>query len=105
MSTRRSSLGLLLSACLAACSAAPPAPSLPEPRWQKAAPAVRAQLDAAYARLKAAPRDAEAWGNFALMLHSYGTLDLAERSYARAAELAPGEARWLYLHGTALEES
>jgi tetratricopeptide (TPR) repeat protein len=105
MSTRRSSLGLLLSACLAACSAAPPAPSLPEPTWQRAAPAVRAQLDAAYARLKAAPRDAEAWGNFALMLHSYGTLDLAERSYARAAELAPGEARWLYLHGTALEES
>jgi hypothetical protein len=67
-------------------------------------PAVRAQLDAAYTRLQAAPGDADTWGNFALLLHSYGDARsrralLRTRGGARA-----DDAHWFHLHGTAPED-
>ena len=95
---------LLAVATLAGCGGeAPgtiePLPPLPRVDIARFEPAVREQVGARWTRLEAAPRDPDANGRVAMLLHAYGWLDAAAICYLRAARLDPRSHRWWHLHG------
>lgn len=76
-----------------------PLPPLPRIDVSRFEPAVREQVKSRWTRLEAAPRDADANGRVAMLLHAYGWLDAAAVCYVRAARLDPRGHRWWHLHG------
>jgi tetratricopeptide (TPR) repeat protein len=70
-------------------------PALPEFPFETMEPLVEAQFVAARRRAAAAPRDAEAVGEFGMLFHAYGFHAMAETCYERAHALAPSSPRWL----------
>lgn len=57
-------------------------------------PAARSTLDSTREAVRTGPRDPEAHGRLAMLLHAYGFLDAAASSYEDAQALAPDDARW-----------
>ncbi len=111
MRSSSSLLPLLVAAvaaiALTACDSGPPdsaLPPIPEADIDRFAPAIRRQLDAASAALSAKPRDADANGRMAMLLHAYELSAGAAALYERAALLDAREFRWRYLLGRVLAE-
>lgn len=94
----RSHALLLVLLVGAACARrpAPPPPDLPAPNAAGFLPAVRAQVEAAYARAAASPEDGEAAGRYGMVLDAYTQYDAARACYERAHGLDPGSFRWGY---------
>ena len=63
-------------------------------------PSVRDQIEAARARARGAPADAEASGRFGMVLHAYDQFEPAIVCYRRAQILDPKSHRGLYYLGT-----
>lgn len=70
-----------------------------------AEPQVRAKIEDALAMLTTRPRDAEAWGQFGIVLHAHGFMPEARDAYGEAHRLAPREFRWVYFRGVAQESN
>jgi tetratricopeptide (TPR) repeat protein len=68
-------------------------------------PQVATKIEATREALRAAPRSAEAWGRYAMVLQAHGLSTEAAACYRRASELSPGEFRWPYLLAHALIET
>lgn len=96
-------LPLMLS--LAACGGrpAPPLPELPAPKSGTFLPEVRGQIDAAHTRAAANPGDAEAVGQYGMVLEAYLQHDAARACYRRAHQLDPRSFQWAY-HRARLEK-
>ncbi len=82
-------VGLL---ALGACSLQPEMPALPD---REALP-LGAEVDSAYEKVVAHPREAEANGKLGMVLHRRDNYALAEILYHRAFLLEPGAFRWIY---------
>jgi tetratricopeptide (TPR) repeat protein len=80
-----------------------PHPALPELSLQALPPAVRAELQAVYARAMKDPGDAGAVGRLGMMLHAYDQHQSALSCYRLAHSLEPNALAWVYLAG--LEEA
>jgi tetratricopeptide (TPR) repeat protein len=85
---------LLVAAC--AGRSAPPPLDLPAPNAASFLPAVRAQVESAYARAAGSPGDAEAVGRYGMVLDAYSQYDAARACYQRAHRLDPASFRWAY---------
>ncbi len=66
-------------------------------------PQVQKKLTAAHARVVSDPRNAAAWGHYAMNLEAHRHTEHAEAAYRRAAELDSQEVRWPYLLAAMLE--
>ena len=75
-------------------------PSLPKVDFENFLPAVREQLQQAYAAARVNPRSPSANGSLGMVLHAYNQLDAAAVCYLRAHLLAPNSFRWLYYLGS-----
>jgi tetratricopeptide (TPR) repeat protein len=62
-------------------------------------PAIRAQIEQAAEAARAHPRDPNAVGRLAMVIHAYQQYDAAARMYTRARQLEPQNFDWLYLLG------
>jgi protein O-mannosyl-transferase len=89
-------LPLILAVAACARQAAPPPSDLPVPNAASFLPAVRAQVESAYARAAASPEDAEAVGRYGMVLDAYTQYDAARACYERAHRLDPASFRWAY---------
>jgi tetratricopeptide (TPR) repeat protein len=75
-------------------------PALPTVSFENFAPEIREQARNAYAEAQANPRDAEASGRLAMILHTYEAYDIAAICYERARLLSPEDFRWVYYFAT-----
>lgn len=80
-----------------------PLPDLPQIRMQGFQPAIREQVEKAYAEAQAKPRDAEANGRLGMVLEAYEQNQLAEVCYQRARALNPSSFEWAYYLGSVQE--
>jgi tetratricopeptide (TPR) repeat protein len=78
-------------------------PDLPRLTVDNFLPAVRDQIQKAYAAAQANPNDADVNGRLAMVLDAYEQYDSAIVCYQRAHLLDPRSFRWLYLLGSAQE--
>lgn len=76
-------------------------PVLPLVNFDNFGPGIREQVRQAERASRHQPRDANAIGHLGMVLQTYEDHELAATCYALAHRLAPAEARWLYLLGTA----
>jgi tetratricopeptide (TPR) repeat protein len=74
-------------------------PELPSLLFGSYQPAVREQLEKAYAEVKAQPNSADRVGHLGMILHAYGEYQPAAASYRRARAIAPREFEWAYYLG------
>ena len=74
-------------------------PDLPQLNTGSFLPAIRQQIDEAYAAARANPKDAEATGKLGMVLDAYEQYESAARCYRRAHVLDPDSFRWLYYLG------
>ncbi len=77
----------------------PPLPELSQIRSDRQLPAIREEIDQAYARAAAHTQDASLTGMLGMVLHVYHQYEAAEVSYRRAHLLDPSAFRWLYYLG------
>lgn len=77
-------------------------PDLPKLTLTDFVPEVRSQVEQAYDRARAHPKDAEASGKLGMLLDLYKRPDQAAACYRRAHQLDPGSFRWLYFLGSLL---
>src|SRR5262249_44276988 len=65
------------------------------------------QLDVSRAarRVESAPRSADAWGEYGIVLRAYSQHAEADQCFQVAADLDPSDGRWPYLIGTHLAET
>src|SRR5262245_7551953 len=73
-------------------------PALPTVSFENFAPEIREQARKAYTEAQANPRDAEASGRLAMILHTYEAYDIAAICYERARQLSPEDFRWAYYY-------
>ncbi|HTG44226.1 MAG TPA: tetratricopeptide repeat protein, partial [Verrucomicrobiae bacterium] len=78
------------------------APSLPVVQTTELEPAVAELIKSSLQNVASAPRSAEAWGTLACVLMHYEFVEQANMAFTRAAQFAPREARWPYLHALLL---
>lgn len=76
-----------------------PLPDLPAIRMENFQPAIREQVEKAYAAAQANPRDAEASGKLGMVLEAYEQNQVAEVCYQRARALDPAAFQWAYYLG------
>ena len=91
---------VLVAIAVCACTARKPAllgVSLPD--VSNAEPAVREQINAAYASLTSNKNDANAYGEMGKLLFAAEYLEAAESCLLNAQALAPADARWPYYLG------
>jgi tetratricopeptide (TPR) repeat protein len=74
-----------------------PPPTPPEVELSHVEPMVAAMIREARERLVAHPRNATAWGEFAMSLHGHGFHTQAKECYAQAERLDPANPVWPYL--------
>jgi tetratricopeptide (TPR) repeat protein len=67
-------------------------------------PAVAAAIRDAVAAVERAPADGARWGELGIVYNAHRYYALADRCYARAAELDAGAAEWPHLRGVLAEE-
>ena len=60
---------------------------------------VAAMINEAALTVEASPSSAEAWGDYAIVLHVHACKPEADIAYAEAQRLAPSEFRWAYFRG------
>ena len=72
---------------------------LPSLKLENFSPAIRTQIQQAYADTRAHPDDAEASGRLGMVLQTYNLFKEADASYRRAMRLAPSDFRWPYYLG------
>ena len=77
----------------------PAIPELPLLVLDNVAPAVRDQIQEAYANARANLNDEGAIGRLGMVLQTYGLLKEAAVCYRRASQLAPSTFRWVYYLG------
>ena len=65
---------------------------------------VREAIERARNQVVAQPTSAETWARLGMTAQAHGFLNEARDSYARANELAPGDARWAHLLGITCQE-
>jgi tetratricopeptide (TPR) repeat protein len=75
------------------------APVPPEVDVAHCEPVVAEAIRKARALVAASPRDANAWGEYAMALHAHDLYRPAQECYARAEELDPANPMWPYLRG------
>jgi tetratricopeptide (TPR) repeat protein len=93
-------LGIALSANLGLQTARAVAPpDLPELTTNSFLPAIRKQIQEAYAAARANPTNADASGKLAMVLDAYEQYESAALCYRRAHLLDPGSFRWLFYLG------
>jgi tetratricopeptide (TPR) repeat protein len=88
----------------AAQSRAADPPPLSQPVLDALPAAVRSNLQHAYDKTRARPRDASAAGGLAMLLHAYEQYRMASLYYASASRLDPNSIAWAYLAGVVLAE-
>lgn len=77
----------------------PALPELSHVRSDRQLPAIREEIDRAYASAAAHPKDPALVGKLGMVLHAYQQYEAAEASYRRAHLLEPSAFRWLYYLG------
>ncbi len=77
-------------------------PELPRLDTSQFLPAARETIEAAYAKARSRPDDAEATGQLGMSLHAHGQHAAAALCYERAHRLDPKAFRWPYLRGVVL---
>jgi tetratricopeptide (TPR) repeat protein len=77
-------------------------PELPRVDTSQFLPAARETVEAAYAKARSRPGDAEATGQLGMSLHAHGQHAAAALCYERARRLDPKAFRWRYLLGVVL---
>lgn len=75
---------------------------VPRTNLESAPPPVVAMVSEAADAVEAAPDSAEAWGQYAIVLHAHACKPEADIAYAEAQRLAPSEFRWAYFRGVLL---
>ena len=75
---------------------------VPRPDLRDAPAPVADVITRAAAAVDASPDNAEAWGDYATVLHAHTCNEEANIAYAEAQRLAPAEFRWAYLRGVLL---
>ena len=96
-------IGVLISAGALSLSASD-VPRLPQVNTADFLPAIRAQIEGAEAEARAHPRNAQAVGALAMVLHAYQKYDAAALAYMRASSLDPRNFDWFYLLGSVQTE-
>jgi protein O-GlcNAc transferase len=79
-----------------ACGRGEKLPELPEIPLEGFSPAVRVEIEKAYAGVRSQPRDAAANGHLGMVLHAHQQIATAEVCYRRAHQLQPEWFDWLY---------
>ena len=77
-----------------------PFPDLPQIRMDSFQPAIREQIEKAYAEAKFNPSDPAANGKLGMVLDAYEQYQLAEVCYQRARHLEPSAFPWAYYLGS-----
>src|ERR1700681_630747 len=90
---------LILFACGAAAQEPPAMPDLPLVALDDFSPAVRGQIQEAYADVRAHADDDAAIGRLGMTFQTYGLFQEAAVYYRRAIQLAPSTFRWAYYLG------
>lgn len=80
-----------------------PLADLPAIDLEAVDPAVVRMIQDARKSVEKSPRSADAWGDFGVALYAHDFNAAAADAFAKAAELAPHEARWHYLQARAME--
>ncbi|MCZ6697348.1 MAG: tetratricopeptide repeat protein, partial [Planctomycetota bacterium] len=75
------------------------AADVPRANLDSAPPPVAAMINEAALTVEASPSSAEAWGDYAMVLHAHACKPEADIAYAEAQRLAPSEFRWPYFRG------
>ena len=78
-------------------------PLLPSLQTQGLDPMVVAAVEEAQEAVRSAPRSGAAWGKLGQILYVHGLDRPAVDCFARAAQFAPDDPRWPYLHGRAIK--
>ncbi len=92
-------LGAISVLCAAAAAQPVPTDGLPVIATESYPPESRVDIDAAYRRARANPKDAEAVGALAMRLQAWDQFEAAAAVYAHAQTLAPDALDWWYLGG------
>jgi tetratricopeptide (TPR) repeat protein len=92
-------LGTLILTCYCLGVRSQSIPELPRSTLANVSPAVRDQMQAAYADARAHVNDSDASGRLGMVFQTYGLFEEAARFYGRAARLAPSAFRWAYYLG------
>src|SRR6185369_14566257 len=95
----RATLVVVFLAMVACTTRTPPLRAIPLPDLSSAEPAVRDQIDAAYASLTSKKSDGNAYGEMGKLLLAADYLEAAEACFLNAEALAPREPRWPYYLG------
>jgi superkiller protein 3 len=103
LSANRLSVSLILPCLLLSFTAFVQLPALP--RLDDFAPAIKTQIQKAYAAAKARPRDAAIIGKLGMTLQAYEEQAAAAQCYELARTLAPNEFQWTYYAGIAESKS
>src|ERR1700736_2199168 len=90
---------LILFACGAAAQEPPAMPDVPLVALDDFSPAIRGQIQEAYAEVHAHPDDDAAIGRLGMTFQTYGLFQEAAVYYRRASRLAPSIFRWAYYLG------
>ena len=90
---------LILFACGAAAQEPPAMPDVPLVALDDFSPAIRGQIQEAYAEVHAHPDDDAAIGRLGMTFQTYGLFQEAAVYYRRATRLAPSTFRWAYYLG------
>jgi tetratricopeptide (TPR) repeat protein len=80
-----------------------PQPLLPSLQTQGLDPMVVAAVEESQEAVRNAPHSGAAWGRLGQILYVHGLDRPAIDCFARAAQLAPDDPRWTYLHGRAIK--
>lgn len=78
------------------------AADVPRMNLDNAPPPVVAMMSEAADAVEASPDSADAWGEYAIVLHAHACKPEADIAYAEAQRLAPFEFRWAYFRGVLL---
>jgi tetratricopeptide (TPR) repeat protein len=98
--TRAAAIFALGSCACTAAAQSQRLPDLPKLAAADFLPEVRAQVQQAYDRARAHPRDAEASGRLGMLLDLYNRPDDATICYQRAHQLEPDSFQWMYYLGS-----
>lgn len=83
-----------------------PVPEIPRPDLQQLGEReVMMDLDMGARQVAMAPRKADAWGGYAIVLRAYQQHPEADRCFQVAADLDPANGQWPYLLGTHLADT
>src|SRR5690349_16292259 len=74
-------------------------PEIPQVNTSGADAEVVAAVEKTRSEVEASPRSAQAWGDYAMVLHANGFDEAADVSYTAAQLLDPGNPKWPYLQG------